>query len=385
MIIKRVWAKAILDSRKEKTIEVFIETNVGKFSASAPLGKSKGKFEVKSYKKNLDEDIKTLKKFKDYFSKEVIENFSDLRRIEDIVEGHVGGNTLLALEYTTLKALAKEQKKQVWQIINPKAKKMPRLVGNCVGGSIHSQTKEKKPDFQEFLLIPKTKTIKEAVEKNKKIQEDVGRKIAEADDKFNYKKNDENAWMTSLNEKQILDILKEEKIDIGLDIAASNFYKRKKYNYENPMLRRNEEEQISYVLNLIKNYNLFYVEDPLGEENFSEFAELLGKTKNCLIVGDDLTVTNSKQLKKAIEKNSINAIIIKPNQCGSLLEVKKVVELADKNNIKKIFSHRSGETEEWILADLAFGFGADFLKIGISGKERDAKTKRLIEIEKSLE
>jgi enolase len=384
MIIKGIDSKSILDSRKEKTVEVTIDTDIGKFSASSPSGKSVGKYEIRIYKKSLEEDIKTIKKFSDYFTNENIENFEDLRRIEDIVEGHIGGNTLLALEYAVLKALSKELKKEVWQLINPNAINFPRLVGNCVGGGQHSQTKEKKPDFQEFLLIPETKTVKEAFLKNKKIQEEIGRILQDKDENFKKKKNDENAWMTSLNEKEVLDILKQFEIDIGIDVAASSFYKRKKYLYENPMLRRSEGEQLIYLENLIKNYKPLYVEDPFNEENFDAFSELLKRTKNCLIVGDDLTVTNSKRLSKAIEKNSINAIIVKPNQCGSLLEVKRVVEMAKENNIKIVFSHRSGETEEGILADIAFGFQADFFKVGISGKEREAKIKRLIEIEESL-
>ena len=98
-------------------------------------------------------------------------------------------------------------------------------------------------------------------------------------------------------------------------------------------------------------------------------------------MGDDLTVTTSRRLEKAIKMKSLNAVIVKPNQCGSLIEVKRVCELAKKNNIKIIFSHRSGETTENILADLAFGFQADFLKIAIVGKERESKINRLIEIE----
>lgn len=384
MLIKSVDAKTILDSRKEKTILVEIKTNVGEFSASAPSGKSVGKHEVKIYKKSLEEDIKIIKKFSDYFVKEVIENFDDLRRIEDIVEGHVGGNTIIALEYAALKALAKEQKKEIWELINKNAKKMPRLVGNCIGGGTHTQTKEKKPDFQEFLIIPNEKTVRENFELNKKIQEKVRYAIKQEDEKFKGEKNDENAWIVSLNEKEILDILKNEKIDLGIDAAASTFYKRKNYYYENPVLKRSEEEQFYYLENLVKNFSLLYLEDPFNEENFESFSKLLKKTTSTLIVGDDLTVTNSKRLKKAIEKESINAIIVKPNQCGSLMEVKRVVEMAKKNKIKVIFSHRSGETEEWVLADLAFGFQADFFKCGISGKEREVKIKRLIEIENKL-
>ncbi|RLG11753.1 hypothetical protein DRN73_04570 [Candidatus Pacearchaeota archaeon] len=383
VVIKKVTAKSVLDSRKEKTILVSINTDVGNFSASSPNGKSKGKNEIKPYKKNLEEDIKTLKEFKEYFSKEIIEKIEDLRRVEDICDRNLGANTLFALESAILKALAKQEKKQIWQLINSTSKKFPRLVGNCVGGGKHSEI-EKKPDFQEFLLIPDVKSVKEAYELNKKIKKQVKSLLEEKDKKFHGETNDENAWMTSLTEKEVLDILKQTKIPLGLDIAASSFYKRKKYNYKNPLLKRTKEEQLFYVSNLIKNYNLFYIEDAFDEEDFESFAKLLKKFPNSLIVGDDLTTTNPKRLEKAIKMKSINAIIVKPNQIGSLLKVKEVVEMAKKNNIKIVFSHRSGETEETILADLAFGFQADFFKCGIEGDVREEKIKRLIEIEKSL-
>lgn len=383
VLINGVSAKSVLDSRKEKTIEVSIKTNAGEFSASAPSGKSKGKLEAKSYRKSLEEDISTIKKFSDYFSKERIEQFGDLRRVEDIMDMHVGANTLVALECAILKAMAKRQKKEIWELINPNAKIFPRLVGNCVGGGKHSSS-AKKPDFQEFLLIPNLKSVKENFDSNKKSKELVKIFLKESDKKFGEKTTDENAWMTSLNEKEVLEILSRLKIPFGIDIASSSFYKRKKFDYKNPMLKRTQEEQMDYLSNLIKNFNLFYIEDPFGEEDFENFAKLLKKFPDRLIVGDDLTVTNSRRLKKAIEMKSINALIVKPNQCGSLLEVEKVCKLAKDNNIKIVFSHRSGETEENILADLAFGFGADFFKCGIDGKVREKKLRRLVEIEKSF-
>ena len=405
MKIKEVSACEILDSRKEKTIFVSIKTNVGSFSASSPNGKSTGKFESKPYKKSLDEDIKKIKELSDYFSEEEFTCFDCLEKIEYVVKGYLGANTTFALESAVLKAIAKEKKKEVWQLINPESKKFPRLVGNVIGGGKHSQTTPlgvhpggarpqsielggKKPDFQEFLLIPKTKKVKEAFELNKKAKEEAERILKKLDDDFKSKKTDENAWMTSLNEKLVLDILYKLKgefnMEIGVDLAASGFYKRKKYHYLNPKLDRGEEEQLEYLSNLIKNYNLFYIEDPFNEENFESFSKLLKKFPDKLIVGDDLAVTNSKRLEKAIEKKSINAIIVKPNQCGSLLEVKKVCELAKKHKIKIVFSHRSGETEENILADLAFGFEADFFKCGIDGNERISKINRLIEIERNI-
>lgn len=385
MIIKKVSAKSILDSRKEKTIFISIKTNVGEFSASSPSGKSKGKYEVKSYHKSIEGDIKKIKQLEEYFSEEIIEKFDDLKRIEDIVDRQIGANTLFALESCVLKALAHEQKKETWELINPNTKKSPRLVGNCIGGGLHSElVKEKKPDFQEFLLIPNSKSVIKSFEINKKAKENTEYFLKRIDKNFESKKNDEDAWMSSLNEKEVFDVLKKLKLPLGVDIASSSFYQRKKYNYKNPMLKRTDKEQFGYLSNLIKNFNLFYIEDPFNEEDFESFTKLLEKFPDKLIVGDDLTVTNPKRLKKAIEMKSINAIIIKPNQIGSLIKMKEVCEIAKKNNIKIVFSHRSGETDETILADLAFGFGADFFKCGITGKEREGKIKRLIEIERKF-
>ncbi|MBU2616099.1 MAG: hypothetical protein KKC19_03270 [Nanoarchaeota archaeon] len=383
VVVSKVFSKSIFDSRKDKTILVSIETNVGVFSASSPTGKSTGKFESTPYRKNLDGDIETLNKFSDYFSEENIDNFSDLRRVEDTVDRHIGANSLFALESAILKALASEQKKEIWELINPRAKKFPRFVGNAIGGGKHSQGK-KKPDFQEFLLIPDEKSVKKSQEKNKDAKKELSRLLKKKDDKFSDKKSDEDAWETSLNDKEIFDVLRETGIPLGTDVASSGFFKRRKYHYENPMFKRTEEEQLIYISNLIRNFNLFYVEDPFDENDFESFAQLLKKFPKTLIVGDDLIVTNYKRLGKAIKEKSVNAIIIKPNQTGSLMEVQRVCELAKKNGIKLVFSHRSGETEESILADLAFGFGADFLKCGITGKEREAKIKRLIEIEKGF-
>ncbi|MCK4647465.1 hypothetical protein KAT24_00870 [Candidatus Pacearchaeota archaeon] len=383
MKIKGVDAKEILDSRKEKTILVSIKTNVGDFSASSPSGKSTGRHEKKSYKKDLENDVQTIKKFSDYFSEEVLEKFEDLRRVEDIIEGHVGANTMFAFESAILKAIAKEKSKEVWEIVNINNNKFPRLVGNCIGGGKHSSL-PKKPDFQEFLLIPKVNSVKKSFEIIKKAKEKIEYFLKKKDEKFQGGKTDENAWATALNEKEILDILKEVKLPLGLDIAASSFYKRKRYNYENPRLKRSEEEHFTYLVNLIKNFDVFYIEDPFGEEDFESFAKLLKKFPYKLIVGDDLITTNLKRFEKAIKMKSVNAIIVKPNQIGSLIEVKNVCGLAKKNNISLVFSHRSGETEENILADLAFGFEADFFKCGIEGDVREGKIKRLVEIEKSF-
>ena len=404
MLIKEVSGEEIIDSRKERTIEVKIITDLGEFKASSPSGKSTGKHENAPYKKSLNDDIITLKKFSDYFSEDNISEFDELYKVEEIIKEKVGANTLFAFESAVLKAVAKEKKKQIWQIvaesinakINRKNGKMPRLVGNCIGGGKHAlnSATDKRPDFQEFLLIPETNSIIQAIGINKDAQVNAGMILKNVDENFKGNKNEEFAWLSSLNDKIVLEVLKDLKdniyderklyLDEGIDIAASGFCARKKYQYMNPKLTRTVEEQFDYLSALIENFHLLYIEDPFHEEDFEAFAKLTKKFPKRLIVGDDLIVTNVKRLEKAIKMKAVNAIIVKPNQNGSLLEVKRVCLLAKKAGLKTVFSHRSGETPEPILADLAFGFQADFFKCGIAGKEREAKLNRLVEIEKGL-
>ena len=130
-------------------------------------------------------------------------------------------------------------------------------------------------------------------------------------------------------------------------------------------------------------YELYYLEDPVEENDFDGFSELRGKTP-AMVVGDDLTVTNMTRLKKALQSRSVNAIIVKPNQNGSLLKVKEICDFCKSKEIAIVFSHRSGETLDTTIADLALAWKADFIKTGIFGKEREAKLNRLIQIEKVL-
>ncbi len=374
MIIKQISAKRILDSRKQPTIQVSINNQ----KASAPAGKSTGKYETLPYHRSLNWNIEEINNLNELRAIS-INSFSDLNLVEKIIREkfhfkdtkQFGANALVALEIAILKALAKSEKKQLWQVINPKARKFPIPLGNAIGGGLHSHNKD-APEFQEFLIIPQKKTIKE----NYKIMKSIHKKLSQI--LKSEKMNDEGAWQTSLSNEQILGILKNIKnIRIGFDIAASSFYKNRKYNYKRFSI--NSEQQIFYINSLIKAYNLFYIEDPLQEEDFQGFKKIKHSLKH-LITGDDLTATQISRVKKAIKNKSINALIIKPNQNGSLLELKEIFDICKKHNIKTILSHRSGETLDTALADLAFGFQADFIKTGIATKWRKAKLKRLIQI-----
>jgi len=387
MIIKKVIARIVRNSRKENTIQVIIKTSKGKFKTSAPSGKSKGKYEVRPYVKSLEEDINFINNLD--LSKLEIKKFDDLNNIEKLVKNKIGANSLFVLEASLLKALAKENKKELWNFLRKSNKFiLPRPIGNAIGGGLHS--KGKKPDFQEFLFISKGKTFKECVKLNK-VAYKLFKKLSKTK-----KRNDEGAWETSLSGEKVLDVMKKIKtriknkygkeIAVGLDIAASSFYKNGEYVYKNFSKKLNKAEQIEYIEELIKLNNIFYVEDPLNENDFSGFKELLRRIKKnkCLIVGDDLTTTNTKRLKKAIRLKSINAIIVKPNQTGSLLKVKEVIKIAKKYGVVTIISHRSGETRDDTIADLGVGFGCNFIKTGIYGKVRESKLNRLIKIEKRM-
>jgi len=375
MYVEEVKAKKIKDSRRGETIEV----TVNGCKASSPGGKSVGKHETPMYYSSIDWTIDFLNKLEIDFA---INEFADLEKVEEAIRKKsgfhdakiLGANALYAFESAILKALAKDKKKELWQIVNENASKFPVPVGNIIGGGLHSGNFKNHPFFQEFLLIPKGNSFEGNVSIMKDIYEKVGNMINAT------KKNDEGAWQTTLNEAEILDTLSnfKEITNLGLDIAASTLFNNKNYNYK---IIFNRDRQISYVNMLIDEYDLLYVEDPLQEEDFNGFALI---KKKHLVVGDDLTATQIDRLENAIRNKSINAMIIKPNQNGSLLEVKKIFDICKTNGIKTILSHRSGETMDNALADFAFGFGADYIKCGIATKWREAKLKRMIEIEKGL-
>lgn len=386
MQVRKVGAKIVRDSRGENTISVWVKTPKGKFVTISPVGKSTGKFEVKPYVRSLKNEIEYIGKLD--VSKLEINKFSDLKKVEKYVK--LGGDSLFALEASLLKALAKENESELWEFLGGRRVRMGS-VGNAVGGGKHSKgVKDRKPDIQEFQFIAKSKSFKENVKINDHAYKMIGRLL-----KSN-RRNDEGAWETGVTNEEVLEAMrlvrnilrkKGVKVEIGLDIAANSFFK-KTYNYGNPGMILSREQQIQYVVSLIERFDLLYVEDGLEENDFKGFSEILKKVKKknlkCLVVGDDLTTTNPVRLRRAIKNKSINAIIVKPNQIGSLLKVKEVVDLCKSKGIKTIISHRSGESLDSTIADLGVGFGVDFIKTGIYGKVRKAKLNRLKKIERKL-
>ncbi|MFH1802574.1 MAG: enolase C-terminal domain-like protein [archaeon] len=374
MFLKEVRARKIKDSRGDPTIEV----EINGVKASSPSGKSKGVHETPSFHKSLEWNIKFLNKTRFNIQ---INSFEDLKKVESFIKKKTrlkdakrfGANALFALECAILKALAKEKKVELFQLLNKQPTKFPIPLGNVVEGGLHAH-KKNHPVFQEFLLIPQTNSPK----KNFKLLQTAHSKLKSV--LKSNKKTDEGAWEVSLNDEQVFEKLSKFKdLRIGTDIAGSAFHSHGNYLYKNRTL--DKKTQIKYVNALIRNFNILYCEDPLQEEDFKGFSKI-HRDSNHLVVGDDLTATQISRVKKAIKTKAMNAMIIKPNQNGSLIELAEIFKICKKHNIRTILSHRSGETLDSALADLAVGFGADYIKAGVATKWREAKLKRLVEIEK---
>ncbi|MCX8194225.1 MAG: hypothetical protein N3G19_02580 [Candidatus Pacearchaeota archaeon] len=403
-------ARKIYNSRKEATIEVTAACGNKRATASAPSGASKGKYEVRDVSaRGIDFSISFLNVFGRQLvtNKISFETFEDLARVEELVRKHdstknlefVGGNALYVLETAILKLMALCQEKELWQfLIQDKKPFMPMPVGNAIGGGVHVK-QQKKVDWQEFLFIPKATNFFEAKFINESAYKEAKKVVETKDTEWQGKLTDENAIATTLDCETTLGLadsvrnLVQDKLGVslslGLDCAASTLWNGTKYRYTNlsPTIKQKDltpEENSAYIVDMARKYNLGYIEDPLQGEDFKGFSNVLRRLKNCFVVGDDLICTRAERLEKAIKEKAVNAIIVKPNQVGSLLETKKTIDLAKKNDIVTIISHRSGETLDNALAHFAVGWRIPFIKTGITGPERLAKLNELLRIEREI-
>lgn len=384
MIIKEVKARIIEDSRGDKTIAVSINRCE---EASSPNGKSTGEYETIPYYKNIEFCVDFLNKWNE--DVEIIK-FDDLNIIEKIIckklklkkANDFGANSLYAFESAILKALAYTNRKELYEVVG-NSRKIPFPVGNAIGGGLHSSSVSRHPNFQEFLIIPKGKLISKNIKAMNYIYKLARRKLKMK------RVNDEGALLVQFNDTDVLDILNRFKvlaekkfkfnIELGLDCASSSLFKNGKYNYYEQKL--DSKWQLNFISGMIENYSLFYIEDPFEQRDFANFSKLQKNVK-AMIVGDDLTATQYSRTLNAIKMKSISGMIIKPNQNGSLIELKRIFDLCKKHGIRTVLSHRSGETMDDALADYAVGFGADYIKCGIATGWREVKLKRLVQIEK---
>ncbi|HCI05492.1 TPA: hypothetical protein DEX28_01980 [Patescibacteria group bacterium] len=380
--IQKIQIQKALGFRSSETIRVAVFDDTGASSdAFVAFGKSEGKYEAKY----LEPDQAVLKSGEltailsgmDVFDQAGI----DKKMIEldpSFQKEKLGGNVMLGVSFACAKLAAQSGKKQLFEHLAELfsagggfSYQSPKILFNIIEGGVHA--KNHLP-VQEHLLLAKEKSVKDQIESLDRFFDGLAKFFESEKKEVNY--GDEGGFDIDFrSEKEVLDLL-AQKISLGdrlgIDAAANNIsgFEPEKYMKE--------------YLEFQKNYPFSYFEDPFPEEGFNEYwQKLLSEIGNqSLIVGDDLTVTNPKKLKEVLGQKMINGIIIKPDQVGTLTETLETVQLARANGLKIVVSHRSQETNDDYLADLAVGVNADFVKFGAFYQgERLAKYNRLLEIE----
>jgi enolase len=408
MIVKSLVARKIFDSRGNPTIEAEIVVGDGgkvcAGRAAAPSGASKGKHEVVAFPEGgVDASIKVIEKI--LAPKLVGTSANEQKKIDSLLHdldgtpnfSKIGGNVAVAISMAVAKAVAAVEGMPLYKHLGgERAIHLPYPLGNVIGGGAHAG--KQAPDIQEFQAIPVgAGSFVDAAFANSQVHKKARALIEAKDGTFAGGKGDEGAWAPNLDSLQALDILAEAcqrvadelgfEVRPSLDVAASSLYdeRKKEYTYKREGKSRDGGEQIDFISGLIENYKLFYVEDPLHEEDFDGFSELTRRVgKKCLICGDDIFVTNVERIQKGIKVGAANAVLIKPNQIGTLSDTLEAVELAKRHRYVPVISHRSGETPDKTIAHLAVGWGCPIIKTGVVGGERIAKLNELIRIEEEL-
>ena len=402
-IIEEVMARKLFNSRGQETIEVDVITTDGFGSAAAPAGASKGKAEVVSYPAG-GVDV-AIQKLEELVVPELIgmdaEEQNEIDALLHEIDGtdnfsNIGGNTVFAISVANAEAAATSYDLPLFQHLSGYlANELPYPLGNVLGGGKHALGKT--TDIQEYLVIPlNASCFAEAAKANIMVHNKIGALLRKADPNFTGGRGDEGAWAPNIKNEEALKIVVKACEDVSaelgiecracLDVAASSFWNPKEgvYVYAMEGKKRDAGEQLEFMLHLIEEYNLAYVEDPFDEDDYESFAELTKKVNNCLICGDDLFVTNRERLANGIEMCAGNSIIIKTNQVGTLTDAWETTRLAKRAGYIPVMSHRSGETTDTHLAHLAVGFSCPVIKTGVLHGERVAKINELIRIEENL-
>jgi len=410
--ILSIKAREIKDSRGKPTVEVELETEKGVFVDSVPSGTSTGATEALELRdadgkgvlnaiKNINEIIAPKLKGQDVLNQTDIDRtMIDLDGTEN--KSKLGANAILAVSLAVCRAGAGSKKVPLYQHIaeisgNTEDLKIPLPMFNILNGGRHVPPQRDPAtggttnglDIQEFMIVPHKKTFVENLVVCNKVFNNLKDVIAQNFGNEHLELGDEGGFAPPVKRaEQALFLLKnasgdDTDIKFALDCAASEFYKDGKYVLEGNEMTR--AQMLSFYQNLVNNFPIISIEDPFFEEDWEGFKEIKEMLPEIIIVADDLTTTNIKRIKEAHNKAACNGIILKLNQIGTVLETIEASNLAKSFGWKTIVSHRSGETMDNFIADLAVGTGANFLKSGSPAKpERMIKYNRLMEIENEL-
>ena len=398
----------LLDSRSRPTVGARVTLKDGSVGfAVAPSGASTGEFEAyekrdggKRYNgggvlqavKNVNTEIAAKLTGLDGKNQRLIDRtLIDLDGTKN--KSRLGANAILAVSLAVSKAAAVSFGLPLYKYLGGiNAVTMPRPMMNILNGGAHAGN---NIDIQEFMIIPvKAESFAESLRICSEIYITLGKLLKE--EGLASGVGDEGGYAPNLSsdEEALEYIMKavkkagytEDEIKIALDIASSEWYKEGKYTLPKRQKTLTADELIAYYIALCEKYPIISIEDGVAEEDWEAWKNLTCRLGDCLqLVGDDLFVTNVERLKMGIERNCGNAILIKPNQIGTLTETLDVINLAHKNGYKTIISHRSGETEDTTISDIALAVNSGQIKTGAPARsDRVAKYNRLLLIENDL-
>jgi len=411
MNIQNIKGREILDSRGNPTVEVDIQLECGiSARASVPSGASTGIHEATELR---DGDrkryhgkgvLKAIRNIEDIISPALIgENVLNQKRIDQMLceldgtrnKGVLGANSTLAVSMAATRAAAQYSDLPLYRYIGGiNAVEIPVPMLNILNGGSHA---DNSIDIQEFMIVPiKAPSFSEALRMSAEIFHTL--KLILKREGHNTSVGDEGGFAPNLksNEEALQVIIKAieesgflpgDQIFIALDSAATEFFENEKYVFKKSSGQiLNSAQMVDFYQELVQKYPIISIEDGLAEDDWDGWEILTRQLGNQIqLVGDDLFVTNTERLQKGLDRKITNSILIKLNQIGTVTETIETVKLAQKNNYTTIVSHRSGETEETFIADLAVGLSTGQIKTGsVSRSERIAKYNRLLRIEEEL-
>ena len=405
--INNIKGRQVFDSRGIPTLEseIYLDDGVSG-SAIVPSGASIGTHEAFELRDNENKKylgksvLKAVEKINTEISKALIGiDVEDQKKIDKILieldgtqqKKRLGANTILAVSLASNKASSISKNIPLYKNIGDN-KTLPLPLMNIINGGVHANNSLR---IQEYMIRPdKAKNFKDSVNICFLVIQKL--KFLMAEKNLPTTLGDEGGFAPSLsnNEEAIEFILKAidkagfragEDVSICLDVAANELFKDKKYAVNSPKFI-SSDKTIKYYLDLVKKYPIKSIEDPFFEDDWDSWVNLTESLgEDVQLVGDDLFVTNKDRLSKGINKKAANAILIKPNQIGTLTETIEVINLAQQNNYKTIISHRSGDSEDTFIADLSVATNSSQIKTGsLARSERVAKYNRLLRIEDQL-
>jgi len=397
--IDRLAIRKILDSRGNATVEVDVVAGAALGRAAAPSGASTGALEAPSWPPGGVDGA--LRIFQESIAPRLrgrdVKDQAGLDRTLRGLDGtpnfaRIGGNVATAVSLANAKAAAASAGKPLFRYLTgPQGPSLPLPLGNVIGGGRHAIG---GTTIQEYLVVSQGPTPLANVMTNARVHALVRDALMKRLPGVPLGRGDEGAWVAQLQDEEALSLLADVcrgvereagfPVRPALDFAASEFYRGGKYRYRDRAL--SAKEQVDFVERLAGDFSLFSVEDPFDQEDFGSFTELTKRIGDrCKVIGDDIFVTNVERLRRGIEQRAANAILIKPNQIGTLSETRAAVDLAHSAGYATVMSHRSGETTDDTIAHLAVAFGCLGIKTGAVGGERIAKLNELIRIEEQLQ